>query len=259
MVDPAAALALKGCRWKIFMPFTLAHPAAILPFRRFCPRWFNFPALVAGSISPDVGYCFGTLNVDDFSHSLKGSIEFCLPVGVVLLVIYYGLRLPMVEMLPERHRKIFLPFCRRPIGSPLIVIFSLLVGIWIHLLLDSFTHRHGWLTENLPLLQTPIFSMGRYVFRIFNLLWYACSFAGIVWLWLALEEGRNNLAGTVPRVTSRGKLWGRAVLAGALMVPIELMHHLLPGLAGLVLVAGYSALIIVGAVLWMRTKGLANH
>jgi hypothetical protein len=236
------------------MPFTLAHPAAVLPFRRFCPRFFSFPALVAGSISPDVGYCFVAWQLDDFSHSLKGSIEFCLPVGVVLLGIYYGLRLPVVEMLPERHRKFFLPFCRQPISSPWIVICSLLIGIWIHLLLDSFTHKHGWLTENLPLLQTPIFSIGRYTFKVFNLLWYACSFAGIVWLWLAWEQWRNDLAGAVPQITSRGKLWGKAILAGALLVPIELTHHLLPGLVGLVLVAGYSALIIVGVVLWLGKK-----
>src|ERR1700685_2244171 len=104
------------------MPFTFAHPAAILPLRRFCPRFFSFPALVIGSLCPDAGYCFGTLDMDDFSHSLKGSIEFCLPVGVVMLGFFYGLRLPVVEMLPERHRKFFLPLCRRPIGSPLTVI-----------------------------------------------------------------------------------------------------------------------------------------
>jgi hypothetical protein len=239
------------------MPFTLAHPAAVLPFRRFCPRFFSFPALVIGSLCPDVGYCFVTLSIDDFSHSLKGSVEFCLPVGVVMLGFFYGLRLPVVEMLPERHWKFFLPLCRRPIGSPLTVLVSLLVGIWIHLLLDSFTHKRGWLVENLPALQTPVFSAGAHTFKIFNLLWYACSFAGIVWLWLAWEQWRNNLAKHVPRASSRGKLC-RAFLAGVLMVPIELMHHLVPGRAGLVLIAGYSALIVIGIVLRIRKKDFAN-
>lgn len=32
------------------MPFTLAHPAIILPVSR---RYFHFPALVLGSMSPD--------------------------------------------------------------------------------------------------------------------------------------------------------------------------------------------------------------
>ena len=241
------------------MPFTLAHPAAVLPLRRFCPRFFSFPALVAGSLSPDVGYCFGTLNADDFSHSLKGSIEFCLPVGVVMLGLYYGLRLPLVEMLPERQRKCYLPLCQKPIGSPWIVLGSLLVGIAIHLLLDSFTHKHGWLVENLPVLQTPIFPMGARSFKIFNLLWYACSFAGIVWLYLAWEQWRNNLMGAAPQIAGRWKLFGNAVLAAILMVPIELTHHLIQGPAGLFLIAGYSALIVIGIFLRMRNRDPANH
>ena len=50
-----------SCRlWYIFslMPFPLAHPAAVLPFRRYCSRWLNFPALVIGSLVPDLGYLF---------------------------------------------------------------------------------------------------------------------------------------------------------------------------------------------------------
>lgn len=241
------------------MPFTLAHPAAVLPFRCFCPRFFCFPALVAGSISPDVGYLFGTLNADDFSHSLKGGLEFCLPVGVILLGFYYGLRFPLVEMLPARHQKYFLPFCRRPIGSPWIVLASLLVGICIHLLLDSFTHKNGWFVENLPLLQTAIFTIGTHTFKIFNLLWYALSFAGIVWLWLAWEQWRNHLAETAPEIASRWKSSGRALLAATLMVPIEVTHHLLPTLAGLFLIAGYSVLIVIGVIWRMRKEETHRH
>ncbi|MFX7840593.1 DUF4184 family protein, partial [Acinetobacter baumannii] len=28
------------------MPWTFAHPAAMLPLRRLCPRWLSWPALV---------------------------------------------------------------------------------------------------------------------------------------------------------------------------------------------------------------------
>jgi hypothetical protein len=240
------------------MPFTLAHPAAVLPFRRFCPRFFSFPALVVGSLSPDVGYCFGTLNVDDLAHSLSGSIEFCLPVGIVILGLFYGLRLPVVEMLPERHQKYFLPLCRHPLGSPLTVLVSLLVGIWLHLLLDSLTHKNGWLVENLPLLQTPVFSAWGHAFRLFNLLWYAGSFAGIFWLYLAWEQWQKSLTATATRVPGGGKL-GKAMLAAALMLPMELAHHLVAGVASLVLIAIYSALIVIAVVLGTGAKDSVKH
>src|SRR5437762_2617545 len=58
------------------MPFPLAHPAAVLPLRRYCPRFLSFPALVIGSIAPDFGYCFGDLNVEDLSHRSPGSPGF---------------------------------------------------------------------------------------------------------------------------------------------------------------------------------------
>jgi hypothetical protein len=234
------------------MPFTLAHPAAVLPFRRFCPRFFNFPALVFGSLSPDVGYCLGSLDMEEFSHSLAGSIEFCLPVGVVMVGLFYGFRHPIVEILPERHRNFFLSASRRPIGSPLMVIVSLLIGIWIHLLLDSFTHKQGWLVESLPVLQTPIFSMGIHTFRIFNLLWYLCSFIGIVWLYFAWEQWRNAPAGIVSQA-AKWKTLSRAALVGAVMMPVALIHHLVPGPSGLCLVAGLSAMVIIG-IIWRIGK-----
>lgn len=229
------------------MPFTLAHPAAILPFRRFCPRFFNFPALVAGSVSPDASYCFGSLNLEDFSHTLAGSVEFCLPAGLVILGFFYGLRQPVVEHLPERHRKMFEPFCLRPMGSSVVVVVSLLLGIWIHLLLDSFTHKQGWLVEKLPVLQTVIFSVGSHEFKIFNLLWYLCSFAGIAWLYFAWEQWQDEITN---QAASRGKFM-RAVLVGALMLPVALTHHVVHGAMGLCLTAGLSGIIL--GVLMLKT------
>jgi Domain of unknown function (DUF4184) len=232
------------------MPFTLAHPAAALPFRRLCPRFFNFPALVVGSIAPDAGYCFGSLHLEDLSHSLLGSVKFCLPVGLIMLGFFYGLRHPVVEHLPERPRKAFEPFCLRPMGSPLTIIVSLLVGIWIHLFLDSATHKQGWLVENLPVLQTVIFSVGSHDFKIFNLLWFLCSFAGIAWLCFAWEQWQNQISGASAR---RGQL-GRAVLAGALMLPVAVTHYLVHGPLGLCLTAGLSAMIVMGVMLSIRNK-----
>lgn len=126
------------------MPFPLAHPAAILPLRRFCPRRFNFPALVIGSLCPDVGYCFGTLHLDKFSHRfLAGSFGFCLPVGLAMLWLFYRFRRDVVQRFSPRFRRIFEPPCLCPAGPFLIIVVSLIVGAWTHDLLDSLTHRHG--------------------------------------------------------------------------------------------------------------------
>jgi len=230
------------------MPFTLAHPAAVLPLRRYCPRFLNYPALIIGSLVPDIGYCFPRLNLDEFSHRFVGSIEFCLPVGVLMLVLFYGLRARTVGILPERHRRVFLPLCQRQVGSLLLAVVSLLIGIWTHLLLDALTHKGGWLVAHMSMLQSPIVTVGGHTVRVHHLLWYACSFLGVAWLCLAYERWWQapDRGGTLPltRVSLRN-----AVLAAALVVPIEVIHHLTHGPIGVSLVAASTALLVIGVVL----------
>ena len=74
------------------MPIPIAHPAAVLPLRRYCPSWLSFPALVAGSVSPDLAYLFGPLKVDDFAHGWRTSLVFSLPAGLLLVWAYEVLR-----------------------------------------------------------------------------------------------------------------------------------------------------------------------
>src|ERR1041385_6474131 len=122
------------------MPFTLAHPAAVLPLRRFAPRWLCFPGLVVGAVVPDAGYAVG---LDFYSHSWIGSVIFSLPVGMVMLILFYWLRGPASRWLPSRQRELFQPLCRSNPGPWYGIIASLLIGAWTHLVWDSFTHKYG--------------------------------------------------------------------------------------------------------------------
>lgn len=206
------------------MPFPLAHPVAVLPFKRYFPRFFDFPALVVGSLSPDVGYCFGRLHVENFSHRFLGTLGFCLPVGCLLLWLFFLVRTPVVGAMPERYRRLFLPLCRRPLGPAVVVIFSLLVGAWTHILWDSFTHKNGWFVNHLPILQLPLASLGTHRLRVCSLLWYLCSFAGVAWLWLLFEKWMQASEGVATFKMRRAK-WN-AVLFGVLAVGLGLVHHL---------------------------------
>lgn len=51
------------------MPFTLAHPAAVLPFWR---SRLHFPALLLGSVAPDFGYFLAGRPVSGAGHTLWG-------------------------------------------------------------------------------------------------------------------------------------------------------------------------------------------
>src|SRR2546430_12985680 len=186
------------------MPFPLAHPAAVLPLRRYCPRFLNFPALVIGSLAPDGAYCVGNPRLETFSHSYWGSFGFSLPIGLMMIGLAYGLGQRLVPFLPENHRRVASAFLSVPMGPILIVILSLLVGSWTHLAWDSFTHTRGWVTERIPFLEMPLGTLRRHHLRVCHLLWYGCSFAGVAWLYPAFAKWKRKLNG----IRGRGALPG---------------------------------------------------
>ena len=228
------------------MPFTLAHPAAVLPLRRYCPRFLDFPALIVGSMVPDLGYGLARWNLADFSHSLAGSFGFSLPVGLALLWLSYRLCRPMIALLPERKHRMFLPLCEKPPGRLRMIIISVLIGAWTHLLWDSFTHPQGWVFEHLSILQAPLVSAGKRTLRVCHVIGYVCSFIGIVFLALAFERWKQNSLG-IP--VSPGARLRQALLVGGLALPILALHHLMSGPAGLCLVGVSSVALVIWAVL----------
>jgi hypothetical protein len=207
------------------MPFPLAHPAAVLPLRRYCPRWLNLPALIIGSLTPDAGYFFSEQHLGTLSHRFTGGFIFCLPLGVLLAAAFFALRTPAVKLLPRAYQEALLPWCRRGIGSFWIVLLSLLVGIWSHQLWDSFTHRGGWAVVHLPLLQEVAFTAFGRTARVCHLLWYGCSFAGVIWVFLAFEKWKQSQVAGAAGAPTRTVLRD-AVLVALLVLPIQLAHHL---------------------------------
>ena len=68
-----------------------------------------------------LGYILQAQHVDVFSHSLVGSILFCLPVGILAMLLYYALRARGREdaagALPARAASAMLAAARLPLGG----------------------------------------------------------------------------------------------------------------------------------------------
>ncbi|GAA4004149.1 DUF4184 family protein [Allokutzneria multivorans] len=127
------------------MPFTLSHPAAVLPLLRgpFVPA-----GLVAGAVVPDLPYFLGALGVSSTSaqdwygpllpnatqtHSLWGLL-IDLPFALGLVAVFWLLRAPITALLPAG---MCLPEPRsRHVGWLLV---SVLIGVASHLLWDALT------------------------------------------------------------------------------------------------------------------------
>jgi hypothetical protein len=195
--------------------------------------------LVAGSISPDAGYLFGGLGVDELSHQLLPGTVFGMATGLVLLAFYCRVAPRVLAILPATCRDGLRPLLNIRLASAWTVILSLPIGVWSHLLLDSFTHSHGWLVRNLALLQTPVFMIYNHPIRVCHLLWYGFSFAGIAWLVLATRQWLAEQSTGDQVVEKKWHVW-EALLGAALILPVELIHHLARSRLALVLVAGLS-------------------
>ncbi len=236
------------------MPFPLAHPAAILPLKRFCPRYLSLAGLIVGSIVPDVGYAFG---LGMLSHSFIGSFEFSLPVGVIVLALIYLFRRPVVEWLPERQRRVFLPLCPPSVPNLLVVAVSILIGAWTHLLWDSFTHQHGWLVRHIPVLQRQIIQRPYHPVLLCDVVWYACSFIGVAWLFLVYQQWYQTADPIAPPASPKPRL-RYALLVGLLVTPIEFLHLRHQSALGSVLVGVCSLMLVVIVAIIPQTQSAAR-
>ena len=68
------------------MPFTLAHPAAALPFRK---TRLVFSAVIVGSMAPDFEYFLRLAPQGRYFHSLPGLFLCTLPVAFAVLWLFH--------------------------------------------------------------------------------------------------------------------------------------------------------------------------
>lgn len=123
------------------MPFTLSHPAAVLPLAR---RPLVPSALVAGSVAPDVFWFVPRLHGVGLTETHEFTAVLWLDplIALVLLGVFHGLlRRPLLALAPrplaERLPRDF--SWRRP-GW---IALSLVLGAATHVGWDAFTHESG--------------------------------------------------------------------------------------------------------------------
>jgi hypothetical protein len=108
------------------VPYPFAHPAAVLPLIRPMGRFGVASALVIGSMVPDAWYLVPGLARAD-SHSAAGLLWFCLPVGLLVYVVFRYFRNESISAAPWHA-----------------VVISLLVGALTHFGWDALAHSYAW-------------------------------------------------------------------------------------------------------------------
>lgn len=130
------------------MPFTLSHPAAVIPFLR---RPFVPVALILGAVVPDLPYFLDTpvtaqswyepfVNAT-FSHSVQGLLIVGFPSVIVLALLFQLFRRPVAQLLPVhlRLKRFDKARPRRFYSYIMWFLISALVGMTTHYVWDSLT------------------------------------------------------------------------------------------------------------------------
>jgi len=239
------------------MPFTFAHPAAILPLSPWCRRWLVFSALVVGAMAPDFGYLFPGGYVHSRTHTALSLLWFSLPAGLVVWWLFELLvKQPLISLAPRAWRPKLAPLAAahpgvRGRGLPAVVL-SVLIGAGSHLLLDAATHGSGALVRALPSLETTLLRIGGHELQAYKLLQHGLSLAGLAalawcarrWLRRAPQIGRDE-APALPGAT-RAILWAALALIPVATAATALGLYL--GRMSVRLAVGHAGVAAVGAV-----------
>ena len=251
------------------MAFTLAHPAAIMPLRRF--RYLPTLALLVGSIVPDVPYYLprraSTMIPVDL-HTLFGALVAGIPLGMLILALGLLLRRPLTALMTERARWVSLgeadAFLSRPVNW-LLAIPAVFIGCLTHILWDGFTHADTWITSHVSALNNQVDVLGLYTGPVSHILQYVTTVLGflIIWYWyhVVAAEAPPEFATGPSRPRQRRAL--TLVIAGAVAMGIVLTvraYHTFPTIYGVFYLmltrttAWFMLLYVVAGAMVLRTR-----
>lgn len=206
------------------MPFTLAHPAILLPLAPAARRvGLPFAALVAGSMAPDVPLFVPWVGRYGLTHTPAGILTIDVAIGMALWLLWILLmRAPVTDAMPDRVRR------RLPVPGPgrealgmrpvLLAVGAVAVGAASHVGWDEFTHAGRWGSAHIAWL-------AQHHGRLPGTAW-AQQASGILGLGILLVALVVTWRRSAPRVHPRTRrfAWGTlvvpAVAAGAVALSV---------------------------------------
>lgn len=232
------------------VPFTLAHPAAAIPFRR-TPLILS--AMVMGCCVPDFPYFLFQSQHSAYGHTVAGLFVLDLPLALAALWVFHALiKEPMLLFLPAGMRRRLPASVNRfrfwPWQRFSLIVLSILTGSATHLGWDAFTHRDSWIYRHWAFLREACVLPAIGTMEMYKLLEYATSAAGLavvaVWIWRWYRTTKPSAAPVArPGRRFAAGLPALAILGGAICA----WHH--DGMAlQLRLIVHFTADLLMAAI-----------
>lgn len=206
------------------MPFTFSHPAAVLPLTYLPRRWYSLTGLVVGSVVPDFEYFLRMSVRSEYSHTWQGVFYFDLPLGLALTFLFHlAARDQLIDNLPLFLKKYLtgykkIDWLRTFKTQWAVIIFSIIVGAFSHLLWDGFTHARTTISDHITVLRHKILLFG-YEVPVYELLQHTSTVIGLLCILYAI---RKLPADKQAESTVRIKYWGIVCLVTLLVAAAKL-------------------------------------
>lgn len=174
------------------MPFTLAHPAAVIPLIRLLQGRAVLSAMVIGSMVPDAANWIPGGIPRAATHSLPSLLWFSLPVGLVAFGLFHAwLKPAWIALLPQSWAERLSPeiAARRLTDFRWFdVAVCTVLAAWTHVALDWIPHVQGPIAKMVPEFRRSIWVEyeGLNVYGI-QVVYYLLSLSGLaIVLWAVL-------------------------------------------------------------------------
>lgn len=193
------------------MPFTFAHPAAVLPLGIRRSKYVDFSAAMVGTMAPDFEYFIHFKPFQVVGHTIMGQFYFNLPLIFLVTFIFHNLiKEALVSNLPSPYckRYAFLKYSRWKLDSlrSLIVFcYSALFGAFTHIFWDGFTHSTGFFVDRIKLLSQSISLLGRSI-PMYKIMQHGSTLMGFFLIFMYIIAIQDKAYYRQSAVSSREKL-----------------------------------------------------
>jgi Domain of unknown function (DUF4184) len=151
-------------------------------------------------MAPDFPYFVLMPHNTGLGHTLKGLFAFCLPSGIAVLWLFHAImKRPLLSVAPDslRERICDRPFPFLPLSRFARIAVSIVLGAATHIVWDAFTHRQGFIVDDMPALRmsTPFANQ-----PIYNLLQLGSSVVGLAilgWVYMRWLRRTNPCTGSI--------------------------------------------------------------
>lgn len=176
------------------MPFTLAHPGAVVFMKN---KYLNLSGLVLGSMAPDFMYFILFSPSSNFGHTILGMVILNIPLCFFLNFIYEKyIKQAFILNLPRGLSKkySFLIDHRNTVShirEAFIFTYSSVVGMMTHVFWDSFTHNTGYFVAKLSYLRLSI-DFWNYKIYVYKICQHGSTLLGFITILIFLSKIKNE-------------------------------------------------------------------